>query len=416
VVTISGVGAANGPSRAAFNRWFRYPAGFSDFALDRALAYLDLTPGSIVADPFAGAAVGGTFVTSRGLRFVGIEAHPLVAELAQLKFAATEDPEGLVVAARSVAEVARRKGTRDEHVLLRACFEPSTLGVLAALRDEIKRSTRSRWRVYLKWAHLATLRDCANVRVAWPYQRPQVARKPVARHARERFLQRAGLMAEDLSTRSYQPDGRVVAGDARTAAAWHGALGQERADACLTSPPYLNNYDYADGTRLEAYFWGFADSWRTLVDRVRRPMITATTQQTSRALALAAATQLSQLKPLEQEIHRLSSALAGERERRPRGKEYDALLVCYLVDMWKVLARMRRSLRPGAAALFVIGDSAPYGVYIDTPELIARLAESLGFQRVTVEHLRDRGLRWRGNGSRHAVRLTEQLLVLRGPH
>ncbi|MCF6158013.1 MAG: hypothetical protein E3K32_05445 [wastewater metagenome] len=31
---------------------------------------------------------------------------------------------------------------------------------------------------------------------------------------------------------------------------------QFQVDAVVTSPPYPNNYDYADATRLEMTFWG----------------------------------------------------------------------------------------------------------------------------------------------------------------
>lgn len=412
----SGIGAANGPRRnAPFNRWFRYPAGFSELALLRAVELLDLRPGAIVADAFAGSAVGGTHLNELGMEFIGIEAHPMVAELAQLKLRVAGNPEQLVAAARTAADASKRQSTVTEHILVRACFEPSTLGVLTSLRDEIKRS-RSPWRTHLKWALLATLRDCSNAGVGWPYQRPQLQRLPTAPHARERFLQRAELMAADIAGRQFIPHGRVVAGDSRTAKAWQDALGRQLADACLTSPPYLNNYDYADATRLETYFWGFADSWRTLVERVRSPMMVATTQQTSLRLALAAGKQLSSVKPLGDSIRTLAQRLAAERAKRPRGKQYDALLLCYLADMSRVLARLKYRLVPGAKAVFIVGDSAPYGVYVDTPLLIGRLAQANGFELIGVDHLRERGLRWRQNGTRHAVALSERMVVLRVPN
>lgn len=37
-------------------------------------------------------------------------------------------------------------------------------------------------------------------------------------------------------------------------------------DLLITSPPYLNNYDYADRTRLEMYFFGWAHSWRDITE------------------------------------------------------------------------------------------------------------------------------------------------------
>jgi hypothetical protein len=398
------------------SRWFRYPAGFSNLALDRALSRVDLPDGALVADPFAGAAVGGTYMTARGFRYIGIEAHPLVAELAELKFARKSTGEEVRALAYQVAVAARKRGTSNEPDLVRSCFWPGTLGVLVALREEIRMRHGSAAAAYLKWALLGTLRDCANVRVGWPYQRPAIRRHPTARRARERFVARALAIADDLDNHSFQSlDGRVVVGDSRTDAAWTSALGAAHADACLTSPPYLNNYDYADATRLEAYFWGIADSWRTLVLNVRSSMIAATTQQTSKRRAELATCKVADDSSFGRNVKSLAASLAAEKAKRKRGKEYDALLLCYLADMQDVFRHLAQRLRPGAPAVLVVGDSAPYGVYLDTPGLLANLATREGFLTESIDHLRDRGLRWRENGSRHQVSLAEKLVVLRAP-
>jgi hypothetical protein len=68
---------------------------------------------------------------------------------------------------------------------------------------------------------------------------------------------------------------------------------------------------------------------------------------------------------------------------------------------------------PRIRLAWVVGDSAPYGVYIDTPALIAKLAAELGFKRGEDITVRSRGLRWRQNGSRHQVPLTERLITFK---
>lgn len=49
------------------------------------------------------------------------------------------------------------------------------------------------------------------------------------------------------------------------------------ASLCITSPPYLNNFDYAEMSRMELYFWGYAGSWREVTHQVRSVMIPNTT-------------------------------------------------------------------------------------------------------------------------------------------
>jgi hypothetical protein len=109
----------------------------------------------------------------------------------------------------------------------------------------------------------------------------------------------------------------------------------------------------------------------------------------------------------------LLSDLESERTRRPRGKEYDRLVPSYLYGIARVLEHLRRHVRRGAMCAWVIGDSAPYGVYIDTPQLIGEIAEHSGFSVEGSQVLRQRGSRWRQNGSRHEVRLDERLVTFK---
>ena len=107
--------------------------------------------------------------------------------------------------------------------------------------------------------------------------------------------------------------------------------------------------------------------------------------------------------------------LSQERAARPRGKEYDLLLPMYFAELAAVFMQARRHLAAGAEMRLVMGDSAPYGVYVDTPALLTNLASELGFSVGTPTTMRRRGLRWTKNGSRHQQVLKEELLVLFAP-
>ena len=219
-------------------------------------------------------------------------------------------------------------------------------------------------------------------------------------------------MTEDL-LRSSDSDSTVVRGDARCFDDWSKALRGDVADGVVTSPPYLNNFDYADATRLELYFWGVARTWAEMVSRVRAGMLTATTQQARKTDAVEAMTRLWSAAPRTATVvESLAASLREERTCRPRGKEYDRVIGPYFEGLSRVLANMHEHLRPGARVALVVGDSAPYGVHVDTPRLLAGLAEELGFSLVEANTIRSRGTRWLLNGARHKRPLTEQLVVL----
>jgi hypothetical protein len=420
----TGQGRSHGTSsNEPFDRWFRYPAGFASDYVSLLFGQLGLTPGSLVIDPFAGAAVTGTAALAKGVNFFGIEAHPLMAELGALKLMKPPgEAEELLRLAESMATRVRMSMLESESTdnsetdLVRRCFTPAVLRQLVALRELIKSEESEAWHKHLKWALLATLRDVASVRVGWPYQRPGSKKVPKYSDPLVRFVQRTSWMALDidhsLEISNSEIFGHVVQGDSRDPLSWAGLAGA-KAHGCISSPPYLNNFDYADATRLEAYFWGDARTWGEMCTVIRSRMITATTQQSSVPEATSATSELTSHTSANEQIKDLTEQLGAERRKRSRGKEYDRVVPAYFSAITKVLKNLSASLVPEAPICWLIGDSAPYGVYVDTPQIIAELAKSYGLICERDVLLRRRGQRWAKNSTRHDVGLTERLILLR---
>lgn len=409
-------GSPNGVSRhRPFDRWFRYPAGFSPETLDVAIDAVASSPNGLLIDPFAGSGSAGTYVVQHKMRYAGIEAHPLIAELAALKFRRPGDPKELMQCAEELIAKAQPAAIEAEPSLILRSFSPGTLAVLLGLRNTLQGDCRGPWHTHMKWALLATLRDVACVKVGWPYQRPAQTRTAPYANPRHRFMERVAMMTQDLESSIRPHGGHVVCGDSRTYVTWQKALPSGLADACVTSPPYLNNFDYADATRLEVYFWKQARTWAELCREVRSDMLVATTQQTRLALAQRATELLEVYPATSDSITKLQSQLQRERLHRPRGKEYDRVLAPYFVGMARILTLMYEYLKPSGMAAWIVGDSAPYGVYVDTPQLILQLGRELGFVEVDDIRLRDRGRRWTTSGHRHGVGLSERLITFARP-
>lgn len=418
----SGRGRRHGTSRSEpFDRWFRYPAGFASDYASLLLQQLQLPTAGLVVDPFTGSGVTGTAARRAGHSFFGVEAHPLIAELAALKLRRPPaDPSGLLAAARELSEqVVTTKNRVDisgEAELTIRSFDPTTLIVLANLRDSIRAQQENDWYPYLKWALLATLRDVASVRVGWPYQRPGAQRQPTFADPMSRFLQRTTWMADDIrqaaALKSSDLECTVKQGDSREAENWS-ELEEGTAHGCVTSPPYLNNFDYADATRLELYFWGDVTSWSQMCSEVRSDMLTATTQQSSVGAARDARAALQKHGSVGEQIDELVDLLQKERGNRSRGKEYDRVLPDYFVAIARIMENLAAVLTSGAPAVLLVGDSAPYGVYVDTPGLIAELGVQMGFTLEKDVVLRHRGKRWTGNNTRHDMQLAERYVLLR---
>jgi DNA modification methylase len=186
-------------------------------------------------------------------------------------------------------------------------------------------------------------------------------------------------------------------------------------DLILTSPPYLNNYDYADRTRLESYFWGIYRSWGDITRQVRDRLIMAATTQV-RQTALSGIRQCPGIAIVDKELHQELLSVVGRlgeaRKLRAGKKTYDSVVAGYFEDMLQVVREAYTVLKPGGAFVFVLGDSAPYGIHIPTDHFIGRLALAVGFADYRIEVLRSRGDKWAHNTQRHHVPLRESILTI----
>ena len=102
-----------------------------------------------------------------------------------------------------------------------------------------------------------------------------------------------------------------------------------------------------------------------------------------------------------------------EKLTRSKKKSFDLLALSYFKDMFFVLREMYRVLKKGALCFIIIGDSAPYGVYVPSDTILGQMGIEMGFSSYTLQPLRERGIKWKTLTYRHNKRLRESLLILR---
>ena len=177
----------------------------------------------------------------------------------------------------------------------------------------------------------------------------------------------------------------------------------------FTSPPYLNNYDYADRTRLEMYFWGEAATWGDITKKVRTRLIMSATTQIERssynALDLLSRDFRDTAPQVASDLEPKIASLSERRLTKGGKKSYDILVADYFNDMLRVVREAYRVLKPGCAFLLILGDSAPYGVYIPTDLYLGEIGKSVGVAGYEVEELITRGGKLKSNAQREDVPL-----------
>ena len=186
-----------------------------------------------------------------------------------------------------------------------------------------------------------------------------------------------------------------------------------RVTLVVTSPPYANNYDYADATRLELTFFGEISGWGDLQPYIRRHLIRSCTQHVpDRSVHLGNVLASPELDPIRDEIQPVCEELLKVRMSRAGKKTYHNMVACYFLDLAQVWLALRRVCKSPSNVCFVIGDSAPYGVYLPTSDWLGKLAIAAGFQSFTFTKTRDRNVKWKNR--KHRVPLCEGQLWVKG--
>ena len=392
------------------HEWYRFVLSFPPHLVRDYVAKFDIGRGQIILDPFCG--TGTTLVEAKklGIKSVGVEANEMAHFAASVKTdwevghselaALGQDVssqfrlaghENTVASDSSHYGVTRFSGRLREFdadqskLLIKNSISPIPLHKVLALLDGIERHKEARLRNHAKLALAKqTVKEFSNLRFG-----PEigVGKLKVDTPVLEPWLDALESMVcdlQELRALSATPS-TVYAADARDMRRY---LSPGSIDAVITSPPYPNEKDYSRTTRLESVLLGFISS-RQELRRQKQRFIRSNTrgvyksdtdhnwvQDVPRVQALAN----------EIEMRRLELGKTSGFE-----KQYAKVVREYFGGMARHLAELRTLLRPGAKLAYVVGDQASYfRVMIRTGQILAEIAEQLGYDLLDIELFRTR--------------------------
>jgi DNA modification methylase len=396
--------------RLAVHRWFRYSAGFSAAWAERVIRERQAEVGDVVVlDPFVGS--GTTLIASQmaGIPSFGLESHPLVTRVAQAKLAWRASAEDFEERTAKVLATTKPTEWANPPALLAKIYPAETLGRLLGLRRSVEINQKGDDVDHLLWlALVAILRVCSPAGTApWQYVLPKKTKANAAEP----------LTAFEAQARAMVADMRCMPRDVAPAALFHedarsaASIPDDTIDLVVTSPPYPNNYDYADATRIEMTFLGEIECWGDLQRAVRAHLVRSCSQHMVR-YDPEEALEAPELALIRDELHDVYDRLTAERDKHGGRKAYNAMVVAYFHDLARAWLALRRVCRHGSRALFIVGDSAPYAVHVPVERWLGELAVGAGFDSWQFEKLRDRNIKWKNR--KHRVPLHEGLLTVDG--
>jgi len=431
------------------HRWVPWIAGYSGpFVQDAIAAYLPSRgrDSQVVLDPFAG--VGTTLVEAlmSGRNAVGYELNAFAALAARAKVACVDvSPASF----ESAIDSFRAAMVRFERTIDRRWSE----GGEAALRSNLKKLSRLRperfrsriplfsppveakflfavgqtssvpadLRALFQVALGATMISFSN----YTYE-PSLSSRPGAGKA---LIENASValpvcgkldvMLDDVTSvieqygAVWSPRRREVVG-----ASYFGSTLPPRSVSLLvTSPPYMNNYHYVRNTRPQLHWLGLIedqDQLRGYEDASFGKFWQTVRQRRSVELECdlpSLAANIEQLRALH-------------LERGPYGGSGWANYVAtYFNDCERFLHIARRQLKAGGRAVIVVGNSIIQGIEFRVDELLAELAERLGFTIENIHIVRNKRVgnsiidssvrNGTGNGHRQKTQLYDAAVILR---
>jgi DNA methylase len=415
----------------AAHDWYRFVLSFPPHLVRDYLDRFGVDSSNRVLDPFCG--TGTTLVECKklGIPSVGVEAHPMACFASEVKTGWSVDPEGLSRHASKVASLASDKLEAEgiegaDLPLFRKRVK--SLAKLRTLQPDI-------WKLLLKdsisplplhrtLVLLETLEEMKDDRY-WQHERLALAKALVFGISNLKFGPEVGVgaakrdapvvqlwlsgvnaMADDL--RQLRDNGHaktdVLLADSRRL---RSVLKPNSVDIVITSPPYPNEKDYTRTTRLESVLLGLIHDKHDLRS-LKQGMLRSNTRgvyKTDRDDLLVAH---------HKEINRIANAI--ERRRIELGKTsgferlYARVTKLYFGGMAQHLSDLRSILRPGAQLAYVVGDQASYlRVMIRTGQLLADIADSLGYEVIGIDLFRTR------LATATKEQLREEVVVLQWP-
>lgn len=409
--------------------WYRFVLSYPPHLVSHYLQKFELTNKHVVLDPFCG--TGTTLVEAKlkGIPSIGVEAHPMAHFASEVKTNWAVDPEELHARSLRIADVARkqleseriwddsdRKTSHDfkltlrtldperEKLLLQDSISPVPLHKVLVLLEILDKQRDTR---YMKHQLLALAKalvfSISNLRFG-----PEVGIGQIKEDAPviTLWLSAVTQMVKDLQKiRAVQrTKSNVLLADSRDIAA---ILDPRSVDAIITSPPYPNEKDYTRTTRLETVLLNFIKNKQDL-QNLKRTLLRSNTRTVYKG------DEDDQWVSGHRKIQGIANAI--EKRRIELGKTsgferlYPRVTRLYFGGMARHLSDLRKVLKPGAQLAYVVGDQASYlRVMIKTGQLIAEIAESLGYEVLSLDLFRTR----LATATREQLR--EEVVVLRWP-
>lgn len=410
------IGSAKDNMKSAIHNWYKFTAGFSYKFVDMIVDEMKNKPNCIY-EPFAGCGTTLVAAQKKYIHSVGNESQQLMCDIINAKLNWDIDRQKCCEYVKQILDYVRLQTNEDisteYNPLLTSLYDNVTLKELYLLRDGIRNLGDYKYELFLNLALSQTLHRSALYPIAVPY----ISRTKSVVNSGDALGKFSVIYKQMLVDLESMPHHERLAAVYKADSRFKNTNIQDvSCDLCITSPPYLNNLDYGEVSKVHTHFFELTSDWRDITEKIRHQLVTGATTHYKDAdfeldNYLKTEFAIANIKLIQQLLPKYNEIKNNAKDRKGK-KSFHILMMHYFDDMFHVLIEMYRVLKSGSKAYLILGDSAPYGVYIPTTQYLGEIAQSVGFGDFEIYKIRERGNKWKSLSNRHSVNLSENILVL----
>lgn len=396
------------PEDKSFHDWYRFVLSFPAHLVSHYISEFGLQKGQVLLDPFCG--TGTTLVEAKlnQIESLGLEANPIAHFASSTKVQWDIDPDRLLRDAKDIAaetlNILIKQGINDnqatnsknltelrtlgrdrEKLILRNSISPLPMHKTLVLQEVINSHQSEENFDHLRLAlakalvtqisnlHFGPEVGIGKIKIDSPVVIPWLAE-----------IQKMSNDLKHVVGKEF-PHAEAMLTDARDIV---NIIKPDSIDAVITSPPYPNEKDYTRTTRLESVFLGFIKSKEELRNH-KKNFIRSNTRGVYKE------DHDDEWVADNHEIQRIAEEIENRRIELGKTsgfeKLYGRVTRLYFGGMTRHLLELRKTLRPGAHLAYVVGDQASYlRVMIRTGQLLAKIAEEIGYEVIRIDLFRKR--------------------------
>ncbi|MDY6971071.1 MAG: DNA methyltransferase [Thermodesulfobacteriota bacterium] len=359
------------------HRWYFYKEGFSPNLVEQVIEISGLRKDDVILDPFNGSGTTTLTAALKGYRSIGIEVNPFTSYLSSAKLKNANLKKFKKHKAELLSSV--EKGGKSNLIGF-STFSKSDKLDKWLFNDGVLNSFEGGWiytsqifsyniRKLFRLALItAAMKNC-NARRDGKCLRYRLSWKDY-NFNKESFLKSLSAqldqMIEDIEQYPLSQNATIINADSRKAL--NDSNKVESFSLCITSPPYLNTFDYTDIYRPELFLGKFVTNKQELYDlrlhTVRSHVQAKWTFPTLSDFGILYNETISQIK---------------ENRENLMHKYIPVMIQAYFEDMFNLLKLLRPKAKKNASLWIVVSNSAYAGIEVPVDLILGDVGSKAGW-------------------------------------